>query len=637
MIEVRVLGPLRVVRDGRPVTLRAAMLRHLLAVLSCRPGETVSVSTLIEALWGENPPRSAHKTLQVYVHRLRQALGGKERIAHDSWGYALVAGSAELDALRFEKLVGQGRAAQRAGDLESAGALLQEALRLWQGAAFADMREIPIIADEALRLEEQRLVTCEDLMAADLDLGRPGEPVAELTGVRDLLPYRERLCVLAMLSLYRAGRQVEALSVFRRARDTLVQDLGVEPGALLRHVHEAILRDDAGLFDPVDAVLARASGVAWERSTPRRAEPAAPDLLPPDISDFTGRGPQVAVLVEVLSGSGPATAVPIAAVTGRTGVGKSTLAVHVAHRLRDAFPDGRLYVDLHGADAPADPHEVLGRFLAVLGMDASSVPEGLEERAESFRALVADRRVLVVLDNAGCEHQVRPLLPGGPGCAVLVTGRRRFAGLSAHTLRLDDLDTAAGRDLLGRIVGCDRVSAEPAAAAEIAELCGGLPLALRVAGARLAAREHWTLARMAGRLRSARRRLDELDAGNLSVRARLAPAYGALGDGTRRAFRLLGLLETPAFTVRMAAALLDTGLEEAEFHIDALVDGGLLASAGTDPHGALRYRFPDLERLYAMERGEAEESPCARRAALSRALGAWLPWPKRQLAESPNA
>ncbi len=621
------------------------MLRRLLAVLLCRAGRSVPVPVLLQGLWGDAPPRSARKTLQVYVRRLRQTLGEDGRIVYGEGGYAATVTPDEIDSWRFEKLAERGRYAWSKADLETAGARLEEALELWRGPAYAGLGEVPTIADEARRLAEQRSRAREDLLAVKVDLGRHAEVVVDLSGMADELPYRERLCALLMVSLYRTGRQAEALQVFRRAHATLVEELGVQPSPLLRRIHESILREDEILTKPAQEILLHAdepvtsafgrmaaarpdSGQATKPVPQVEPATAVPALLPADIEDFTGRGEQVEFLLERLSGDRRSPAVPVVSVVGRAGVGKTTLAVHVAHRLRAAFPDGQLYVDLHGVGdgtgTPADPNEVLGRFLTTLGMQGRALPEGLEARAESYRALVAGRRILVVLDNAGDERQVRPLLPGSATCAVMMTSRRRLGGLSAHVLELDGFDPQWAQVLLERVAGAERVAAEPEATMEIAELCDHLPLAIRIAGARLAAREHWSLAHLSRLLRDERRRLDELAVGDLSVRASLALGYGALTAEERRAFRLLALLDAPTFTSWALAAVVDCSVEQADEHIDELLDAGLLRFTGTDHCGQFRYAFHDLVRLYGRECAEAEETAGERVGALTRALGAWL-------------
>ncbi|WP_405087352.1 BTAD domain-containing putative transcriptional regulator [Microbispora sp. NBC_01389] len=662
VFEFDVLGPLRMSRDGVPVRLGAAMSRRLLATLLCTPGRPVAVPALVEALWGDDPPRSAHKTLQIYVLRLRRAMGDRDRVVHGPGGYAAAVSPPEVDALRFRELTAAGRAAGRNADPAKAGALFRRALGLWRGPAFADAGDGALVADEARRLEEERLLTCEELAVADLACGRHAELVTGLTEMAELHPFRERLHACLMLALCRAGRQAEALRVYQRVRAMLGEELGVEPGHTLRRVHEAVLRGDIGadggdhrddyrgdrrgdkggapgsvaglLLGPEEQAYGESAALAYARRTDvadqggeEDAGPvvAAPCQLPPDIGDLTGRHEPAKSLRLWLTGAGDPPATPVVALYGRAGAGKTTLAIHVAHSLGETFADGRLHVDLHGTrPRPADPAEALAHLLTALGVAARSVPDGLEERGRLFRAVLADRRVLVVLDDAASEEQVRPLLPGGPGCAVLVTSRRRPAGLSARAVRVDALDPASAATLLGRIAGPERIAAEPGVAAEIVRLCGHLPLAVRIAGERLAQREHWSPEHLADRLRDERRRLDELVAGDLSVRARLDADYRTLDATTRRALRMIGLLDVPDFAAWVLAAALGVPVREAEAYADLLVDAQLLSCAGDDADGRFRYRFHDFVRAYARERAELEETESEREKAVTRVLGALL-------------
>jgi tetratricopeptide (TPR) repeat protein/transcriptional regulator with XRE-family HTH domain len=400
-------------------------------------------------------------------------------------------------------------------------------------------------------------------------------------------------------------------------------------------------------------LLADALGLAgWEREQfeeaarpllsagPLRARPVAsapgnvaPFQLPPDVADFVGRTKLMCRLRRLLArspddpaGELDAGAVVVSAIDGKAGVGKSALAVHVAHQLAAEFPDGQLYASLRGAHPqPLDPGEVLAWFLRALGMDGAAIPSGVEERAALYRSRLAGRRVLVVLDDAASETQVRPLLPGSPTSAVLVTSRARLAGLEgARLVDLDLLDPEQAVVLLGRIVGPGRVAAEPEAAAELARLCGYLPLALRVAGARLAARPHWQLTQLVARLTDERRRLDELAHGHLAVRTSLTLSHQTLEPAAQLLFGRLGLLEAPDMAAWVAAALLDTTVERAAELADRLVDARLLEVAGRDASGQVRYRIHDLVGVYARERAEAQDPPRERSAALARAFGAWL-------------
>ncbi|MCO6003844.1 tetratricopeptide repeat protein [Actinoallomurus purpureus] len=369
---------------------------------------------------------------------------------------------------------------------------------------------------------------------------------------------------------------------------------------------------------------AEAVAPAWPaEAPPAYGAPPRPAQLPPDAGDFSGREVPVRELTRLLV-RGEARTIAISAIAGMAGVGKTTLAVHVGHAVEDAFPDGRLYVDLRGYDAPLDPADVLARFLRALGVDGQKIPDTVDERAAVYRSLLAARRLLVVLDNAADETQVRPLLPGTPSCAVLLTSRRRLAGLEGvYQLDLDVFDAEPAVELLARIAGADRVAAEPEAALEIAVLCGGLPLAVRICGARLRTRPHWRLTDLTRRLRDERSRLDELAVGDLAVRAGLSLSHAGLDADAQRLFRLLGLLDAPDFASWTADALLDLAPGRAERHLDQLLDARLLDVLSGEG-SAVRYRFHDLVRVYARELAEGQDDEPDRRAALTRAFGGWL-------------
>jgi DNA-binding SARP family transcriptional activator/tetratricopeptide (TPR) repeat protein/transcriptional regulator with XRE-family HTH domain len=401
----------------------------------------------------------------------------------------------------------------------------------------------------------------------------------------------------------------------------------------------ALLADALALTDAeraaVEAAASAPDGPADAHGA-ARPQPArmVPRQLPPDIGDFTGRDLALQRLhARVRDRRRGSTALVITAAVGKAGVGKTTLAVHAAHQLRSVFPDGQLYVNLRGVEAQAlDPAEVLGGFLRALGVDGRLLPDDVDERARLYRSLLADRRVLVLLDNAADAAQVGPLLPGGAGNAVLVTSRNRLVELAAaEVIDLDVLPPGQAVELLGKIAGADRVADEPEAARTIAALCGYLPLALRIAGARLAARPHWRLRRLADRLGAHQRRLDELATGDLEVRASVALSYQGLGATERRAFRLLGLLEVPDFAPWMLSALLEVPAARAEEVAERLADAQLLDTIGEDAAGQLRYRFHDLLRLYARERLAEEDTPSTRDAALQRTLETYFTTAKEWL------
>ncbi|MEV4076871.1 AfsR/SARP family transcriptional regulator [Nonomuraea fuscirosea] len=633
-MEFGILGPLTVWREGEQLDLGTPKARVLLAVLLCRAGTIVSEDQLAGALWGDDPPRSATKNVQTYVHRLRRRLGDPARIVRQGSGYLVPPVRDELDAARFEALAGSGRAAEDAGEPEQATHRLREALELWRGPAFSGLTDVPILAAEAARLDEVRLSALQSRIAVDLRLGRHAELLGELTALIDAYPLRERLRAQLMLALYRCGRRADALAEYARARRTLIAETGLDPVEELHELHQRILTQDPSLD-----LVPRAAATAGEARRPPAkpahrylaARPAddpgapVPAELPPDIADFTGRDREVADLTSALTRPRPGT-VAMASIAGLGGLGKTTLAVHVAHRIVGRFPHGQLYADLRGASAdPARPEDVLSRFLFALGVSTTSIPDSLEERVALYRSSLAGRRILVLLDNVAGEEQVRPLLPGAPGTAVLLTGRVRLVGLEgASLLELDVLPSAQAMALLGRIVGDERVQDDPDAALEITRLCGRVPLAVRISAARLLGRRQWSLSHLAGVLGEERHRLDELVAGDLDIRAGFEMSYQTLRPGAQRAFRLAGLLDAPDFASWTVAALLDVPVRQAEREIEILVDAHLLTLTGPDETGGLRYRFHDLIRLYARERAQREDPETERLAALRRALGAWL-------------
>ncbi|HEX4818391.1 MAG TPA: BTAD domain-containing putative transcriptional regulator, partial [Nonomuraea sp.] len=388
-VRFSVLGTMEVSTRGNAVPLRAPLQRRLLASLLCRAGRPVASSTLIEAVWGRTPPPSARKTMQVYLSRLRHAIGNDGWIAHDGTGYVAVVGSQELDALRFAELGAEGRQAKTRGDLRAADLLLGEALGLWRGPAYADTSDVRFVADEAQRLEDMHLTAQEELAAIRLGLGRFSQVVIDLSEPVAAHPYRERLHACLMIALSRSGRQAEALELYGRTRATLHDDLGVEPGPLLRRVHEAILRDGGG--DALIREVLEIAGEEPERARPewsaerpvgaserrpvtialRPARAATPSELPPDIADLTGRQDLLARLHHRFTSRHPAEPTMIAALSGGPGTGKTTLAVHLAHQVRAAYPDGQLFADLQGSrPRPADPADVLARLLSALGEHA---------------------------------------------------------------------------------------------------------------------------------------------------------------------------------------------------------------------------------------------------------------------------
>lgn len=626
-MDFQVLGPVTVADSGTVLDIGPPKARAVLAVLLCRPGRVVAVDAVVDALWPYEPPATAVKNVQLYVHQLRRRLGGAGRIVRRSSGYLLAAEPGEIDAQRFTRLVAQHRAAAADGGLDEARALLAEALGLWRDEQpYTGLGDVPPVAAEAQRLAEVRLAALHSRIDLDLRLGRHSELLPELGVLTVLHPLHERFWAQLMTALHRSGRPAEALAAFSQARQIIADETGLDTGPELRDLQHAIL---AGARAGARAGAGtRPAPEPREQPGPRperaAAEAARPDvlpwMLPPDTGDFTGRQPELAAITEALAGrqhlagarspGATGTAVPVAALTGQGGVGKTALAVHAAHRLAGRYPDGQLFAALAGTQpVPAGPDEVLARFLRALGVAETAVPGSGEERAALFRSLLAGRRMLVVLDEAADEAQVRPLLPGTSGSAVVVTSRARLGGLpGACHVDLAPLPPGDGYRLLARIAGPERVASSPGAARELVELCAGLPLALRIAGSRLASRPHWNIEDLTGRLADERIRLDMLRYRDLEMRASFAVSYRGLGPAGQRLFRLLGSLEAPDVARSTAAALLGTSPAEADELLEVLADARLLKVTGPAEDGQRRYRFHDLVRLYARELAEAEQS-----------------------------
>ncbi|MEU6820426.1 BTAD domain-containing putative transcriptional regulator [Streptomyces atriruber] len=602
-----VLGPVRAWHGPEQLNTGSPQQRALLAALLLRDGRTATASELIDALWGEEPPSQALAAVRTYASRLRKVLPPGALVS-ESGGYAVQLADGALDLALAEDLWSAAEKARSTGDLCQARTLVNKALGLWDGEPLANVPG-PYADTQRTRLDEWRLQLVETRLDMDLELGCHAEAVSELTALTAAHPLRERLRELLMLALYRSGRQAEALAVYADTRRLLADELGVDPRPGLKELQQRILQADPGLAEP---------------SAPSQ-EPATtvvrPAQLPATVPDFTGRASFVNELSDILS-TAEGRVMAVSALAGIGGVGKTTLAVHVAHVARTHFPDGQLYVDLQGAGARvAEPETVLGAFLRALGTADSAIPDSLEERAALYRSVLDGRRVLVLLDNARDAAQVRPLLPGMEGCAALVTSRVRMVDLAgAHLIDLDVMSPEEALLLFTRIVGEERVTSEREAALDVVAACGFLPLAIRIAASRLAARRTWTVSTLAAKLADERRRLDELQAGDLAVKATFELGYGQLEPAQARAFRLLGLADGPDLSLAAAAAVLDLSLDETEDVLESLVDTSLVESAAPG-----RYRYHDLVRLYARACAERDEQPPGERdAAMSRLLDFYL-------------
>jgi DNA-binding SARP family transcriptional activator len=623
-MDVRLLGPVEVWRSGRELPLRRRQQRLILGILALEANHVVAYDRLIYLLWGERPPARARDAVQTRVSELRSILSGPadglaERdgspFVRQGDGYMLRSPTAGVDLHEFRHLVSE---AQVAASDAASRVLLRQALGLWRGPALGGSPVSEPMAALCHGLDVTRLTALEQLFDIELRLGNHDAVVDQIASVFAVNPERERLAGLTLLALRRAGRNAEAIVTYDRWRRWLADALGIDPSQEIQQTYLSILRGGVPLEADAGSVRTTVETVVESNTVPR--------TLPPDISDFTGRGAEIAQIVGALDRDGGERPV-VVALFGRAGVGKTALTVHVAHRVREAFPDGQLYADLRGLgdEGPARSSDVLGRLLVALGVDGRAAPRLLDERIDLYRALLADKRVLVVLDNAATDEQIAPLIPGGAGCAVLVNGRARLGvTFGALAFALDVLPPVQAVELLSSIAGSARVAAESRAALDLSAACGYLPLALRVAGAKLAAKPHWSVRKLVGMLQDDRGKLDQFVYGQLDVRTSIALSYADLAPQVQRLLKRLGNMELPEVSVFAAAALMDTVPEQVEVLLERLFDAQLIDFAEYDPTGLPRYRLHDLVRLFATERALIEDPPADLAAARGRVFGAWL-------------
>ncbi|MEU5878703.1 BTAD domain-containing putative transcriptional regulator [Spirillospora sp. NPDC047279] len=631
-MEFWVLGSLDVTHRGRSLIGGTPRDRTVLAILLARANETVGVDLLIDELWPEEPPAQARALARGYVSRIRRVLrdsaagdAAARRLVTRKPGYLLHVESGELDLLRFEKAVDDARRTMRAGNAERCRESLRQIRELWRGTPFTDVPPTATIRATAARLTELRMVTLEGLFDVALNAGQDADIVTELGELGEEHPLRERLVGQLMLALHRCGRTAAALEVYQRVKRRLADELGIDPGVELQRRQLAILRDEPGIrphvptvpADPMPGGVSHPPAATPVVPSPPVAHPApVPHQLPAESALFTGRARELAEL----DAAGDGAAVTIKVIDGMAGAGKTALAIRAAHRLAHRYPDGQLFLDLHGFTGgvrPVEPADALDRLLRGLGIPGEAVPNHLDDRSALLRTTLARRRVLLLLDNAAGHEQVRALMPGTPGCLVLITSRHRLADLDeADPVSLDVLPPADAVTLFTRIAERHRPGAAPPdLVIEIVESCGRLPLAIRVAAARLRAHPNWSLADLLDRLRDHRSRLAELRAGQRSVGAALDLSYDTLTDHQRRAYRLLGLQFGPEIDVSAAAALLDTTPARAREHLDALLHVHLLSEPTPG-----RYRLHDLTRAHVVHTCREREREEDRRAALSRLL-----------------
>ncbi len=594
-LEFSVLGPLEGFRRAVPLALGSPKQRAMLAVLLLTVDHSASLGELMDALWGDDLPVSASTTVRTYAWRLRQALmserGEPGALVSIGNGYRMVLPRGAVDVEQAEKAAALAEQAGADGRLEQARDLLNGALRLWRGEPLNGIPG-PFALRHRDRLAELRLTLLEERLALDVRLGRAARLIPELASLTAEHPLRERPHGLLMFALYRSGRQGDALAAFRAARQVLIDELGVEPGPELAQMHRRILDNDPALI----------AAIPPQRERGPWAGVPKPAQLPPDIPDFSGREHSVDLIRRALTDPQPGTAA-LVAVSGMAGIGKSVLSVHAAHGVCDAFPGGVLYADLQaGCGSPATPEAVLAHFLGALGVPPAAVPHGLAARSAMFRSMTHGRRVLIVLDDAGDAAGIRPLLPGSAGCAVLATSRRRLVGLAALVhVGLEVFEPAQALGLLGRIIGERRLAAEPGAARELVTHCGFLPLAVRIAAARLASRPAWSVRDLATRLADEDHRIDELTIGDLAVGSAFDTGFRQLSEPQARAFRRLAWSDGPQIATGAAAAALGVDPAAAEALLESLVDAAMVDSPAPG-----RYRYHALLRVFARRLADRE-------------------------------
>ncbi|NUK37482.1 tetratricopeptide repeat protein [Streptomyces lunaelactis] len=638
MVDVQLLGPVELSVRGDAVEVGPPQRRTVLAALAVDVGRPVAVDVVIERVWGADPPDGARRAVHAHVTRIRRvcervADAGEEslRLVRRSGGYLLEARQEQVDVYRFRQLVDRAHAT---GQTDRARAsLLRNALGLWHGEPLAGLNgQWAARTREAWR--RQRVDAAVGWTRAESRLGDPGAVTGPLTELLGEHPLVEPLAEALMRALHDAGRSAEALDCYATVRQRLAEELGTDPGPALREMYQAILQGRPSKPAQRPAPPALVTAVPDAPALARRPSAASrtaevPAQLPLGVRGFTGRDEELARLSAVLASAGAETAaVVISAVSGMAGVGKTALAVHWARRVGSAFPNGQLYVNLRGfgpQGAAVTPTEAVRGFLDAFGVRPERVPPGLDAQVGLYRSLLAGRRVLVVLDNARDERQVRPLLPGAAGCMALVTSRNRLTGLAAaegaHLLPVDLLHPAAAREMLANRLSAGRVAAEAEAVGDIVARCAGLPLALAVVAARAAAQPQIPLGVLAEELREAGRRLDALDGGEPAsqVRAVFSWSYRALSTDAARGFRLLGLHPGPDAGLAAVAALAGVPPEQAAELLIELTRGNLLVE-----HVPGRYAFHDLLRVYAGELVAVHDSEQLRRAAVHRMLDHYL-------------
>ncbi|GAA3468592.1 AfsR/SARP family transcriptional regulator [Nonomuraea roseola] len=646
-VRINVLGQVECFIDDRKVPLRQGREQIVAALLGLNLDIVVTSNLMIDAIWGENPPRTAQNQVAICVSSLRKRLAGPgdTLIATVRSGYMLRAENCEVDYVITQERIQQAHAARANGCDEDARQLLREAMELWHGGTLAGISS-DLLQARAAGIERQRRSVIEECLGLEIGLGYYRDAINELTALLAISPHDEHSCALLMKALYGAGHRAEAMDAYQRIQVRLREDLGVDPGSDLRAAYMAILSGEPmaaprtplplrPASDPVAGPQESApASVEKHRNAGREPDaelsrPSVPRQLPARPVFFSGRDTEMDHLDKELAVRQASGATPCLVIVGMGGVGKTTLAVHWAYQVTDRFPDGQLYCDLRSnVGDPMAPGEVLDDLLRGLGVPGSDIPDSLDSRAALFRTLLVDKQILIILDNAWNSEQVRPLLPGAAGCVVVVTSRAAMSGLTvvegAALLRLRALEEEQAERVLGLALGGDPRGSDTHGIRDLARLCDGLPLALRIVAAKLTARPHWTVAELVERLRDERRRLRELSHDETGLLSGFVLSYQGLNTDAARLFRQLGLIDAPDLPRWVASPLADLDMDKAQDMLEELVAAHLIDVTGRDGIGQNRYRMHDLVRLFARQRVMEEDTEDERKAALGRVLGAWM-------------
>lgn len=594
-MEFRILGPVGLWRNGAEAPLKGSKQKTLLAALLLARGRVLTDYQLSEVLWGDETPGTHQAQIYTYASRLRHHLDPSAWIARQGNGYLLRTGTATVDYHEFTGLADAGRAALTENRYEKAAELLTSALGMWRGPTLTGVTEL--LADSAgPRIEEERLDALENRIEAELALGQHDRLISELIGLVRAQPLRERMRAQLMTALYRADQQAQAFATYQEGCRLLAEEFGVDPGPTLRQAYQAILTGDLAQGAP--APVAEVG-----EPVPGGGPGAAP--APAAVPDFTGRRAELAAVATALERPGHHRRIVLA--HGMGGSGKTALALELANRHAAAFPDGCVFLDLRGSrpDTLA-PDEAISHLLDRLGVPPHALPVHPEQRIQLYRGMMAQRRVLLILDDAASEKQVRPLATAAAHSQTIVTSRRRLPALEGQfPVRLDGLGADEGLDMLAEIVGAERLAGDPGAARRIVAYCAGLPLALRIVGARLAAKTHWPVSRLADRLADEDDRLDELSLSDLDVRARLAETFGRLDDLAGGALLHLAAVQQWPLSAACIGAVLGMPESRSEGLAEHLADLHLITPRGLDRHGRDRYDIHPLVRLLARERAAA--------------------------------